>query len=115
MIEMRPEWWKAEEMGTLQGFVEGWCQSILHPSGLEEDSTATAVVHVCRRCYPKRSRDGGELGFVKPRQEFPDISIELMYVSNSGGNFTHSLCVVECGLVELIGCICSLLEKLMGV
>lgn len=118
MTEMRPEWWKAEEMGTLWWFVEGWSQSILHPSALEE--------HICRTWYPGEvTRDGGKkstLGFVELGKEFPGLSTgwKDLHVSKGGGNFGRSspcwvcvVCMVECGLVGVMGRICRILEKIM--
>lgn len=61
------------------------------------------------------TRDGGKkstLGFVELGKELKDL-----YVSKGGGNFTHSspcvVCMVECGLVGLMGHICRILEKIM--
>lgn len=69
--------------------------------------------HVCRRQYLKM--EGKRTGKGIPRYE-----LKYLYVCKSGGNSTHSLqsqtcvfCMVDCGLLDLMGHICSTEEKLM--
>lgn len=115
MTEMRPEWWKANEMGKPLGFI---CSRMvpIHPAS---KWLRRRDMCVWGRWYPKKMiRDGRERsteGFVELEKELPDVSAGLkdLCVSKSEGSFTSVLCTIECGLMGLMACICSMLEELM--